>query len=318
MALGFDDVRVGVWTHPDGHTGCAVVLPPPGSLGATAVRGGAPGTREAAALGPVGQGQECHAIFLSGGSAFGLAVGDGVALWCEEQGIGYRDRFVTTVPVVGGAIVFDLHRKDAPRPDAAAGRAACEAATTADPPMGVVGPGAGCTAAKTHGFAHVRRGGLGWAVATGGGATVGALLAVNPVGNVLAEDGTILVGPPGMDTGAPSGYPYEPMKPLGEREAADAHGANTIIGCLVTDVVLTKSQACRAVDLAHTGIARAVDPPHTTMDGDALFLLTTQRAEVAAPVDLTAALGAKAVAAGIRAAVRASAHVPLEISEELR
>ena len=114
MALGLPDVAVGSWTHPDGHTGCTVVLPPKGSMGACAVRGGAPGTREAAALGPGGQGTECHAVFLSGGSAFGLAVGDGVARWSEAHGRGY-DRFVTPVPVVAGAIVFDLHRRGAAR-----------------------------------------------------------------------------------------------------------------------------------------------------------------------------------------------------------
>lgn len=296
MALGFDDVTVGTWTHPDGHTGCTVVLPPPGSMGACAVRGGAPGTREAAALGPGGQGLECHAVFLSGGSAFGLAVGDGVARWCEAQGRGYQ-RFVTPVPVVGGAIVFDLHLPGAERPDADAGRAACEAATSADPPMGRVGVGAGCTVAKSGGFAHIRPGGQGWAVASGGGVTVGALMAVNALGNVLAEDGSVLAGPP--EVAPTTGYPFEVLAPPPR--------TNTVIGCLVTDATLTKAQASRAVDLAHTGIARSVDPPHTTHDGDALFLLTSQRVTVEAPVDLVATLGARAVAAAVRAAVRAAA-----------
>jgi L-aminopeptidase/D-esterase-like protein len=308
MALGLDDVAVGVWTHPDGHTGCTVVLPPPGSLGAVAVRGGAPGTREAAALGPGGQGTECHAVFLAGGSAFGLAVGDGVALWCEAQGRGYQ-RFVTPVPVVAGAIVFDLRAAGAARPDAAAGRAACEAATPADPPMGRVGVGAGCTVSKVDGFAHVEAGGQGWAVERGGGATVGALLAVNALGHVLDERGGRLTG-----AAAPrdAGYPFAALPP------PPPPSANTVIGCLVTDVAMTKAQLCRAVDLAHTGIARAVDPPHTTHDGDALFLLSTQQVEVPAPVDLVATLGARAVAAAIRASVRAAAQGPPVLPAELR
>ncbi|MEE8603204.1 P1 family peptidase [Euzebya tangerina] len=293
MALGLDDVLVGHWTHPGGHTGCSVVLPPAGSIGACSVRGGAPGTREAAALGPGGQGTECHGIFLSGGSAFGLAVGDGVAHWCEEQGRGY-DRFVTPVPVIGGAIVFDLREAGAGRPDAAAGRAACAAATTSDPAMGRVGVGAGCTVSKIAGFEHLQPGGQGWAVATGGGITVGALMAVNALGNVLAEDGSLLTG---VDTR--EAYPYRDMTPPPQ--------TNTVIGCLVTDAVLTKAEAVRAVDLAHTGIARSVDPPHTTMDGDALFLLSTKRTTVTAPIDLVATLGAQAVAAAIRASVRAAA-----------
>ncbi len=305
MALGLPDVQVGTWTHPDGHTGCTVVLPPPGSMGACAVRGGAPGTREAAALGPGGQGLECHAVFLSGGSAFGLAVGDGVARWCEAHGRGY-DRFVTPVPVVGGAIVFDLHLPGADRPDAAAGAAACDAASTEDPPMGRIGVGAGCTVAKSGGFGHIRPGGQGWAVARGGGVTVGALMAVNALGNVLAEDGTVLAGPP--EVAPTDGYPFEAIAPPVR--------TNTVIGCLVTDAALTKAQASRAVDLAHTGIARSVDPPHTTHDGDALFLLTTQRTEVAAPVDLVATLGARAVAAAVRAAVRAAADQAVPVLDE--
>lgn len=305
MALGFGDVTVGTWTHPDGHTGCTVVLPPPGSMGACAVRGGAPGTREAAALGPGGQGLECHAVFLSGGSAFGLAVGDGVARWCEAHGRGYQ-RFVTPVPVVGGAIVFDLHLPGADRPDADAGQAACEAATSADPPMGRVGVGAGCTVAKSGGFAHIRPGGQGWAVASGGGVTVGALMAVNALGNVLAEDGSVLAGPP--EVAPTTGYPFEVLAPPPR--------TNTVIGCLVTDATLTKAQASRAVDLAHTGIARSVDPPHTTHDGDALFLLTSQRVAVEAPVDLVATLGARAVAAAVRAAVRAAAGQEVSVLDE--
>lgn len=296
MALGFDDVLVGTWTHPEGHTGCTVVLPPKGSMGACAIRGGAPGTREAAALGPDGQGTECHAVFLSGGSAFGLAVGDGIAEWCEQQGRGY-DRFVTPVPVVAGAIVFDLRQSGAARPDAKSGWDACQAATNHDPPMGRVGVGAGCTVAKVAGFEHLKAGGQGWAVHSGGGVTVGAIMAVNALGNVIAEDGTMLAG---VDTD--DAYPFRDMAPPPR--------TNTVIGCLVTDAVLSKGQASRAVDLAHTGIARTIDPAHTIHDGDALFLLTSQRTQVPAPVDLVATLGARAVTDAIRASVRAAADGP--------
>lgn len=308
MALGFDDVAVGVWTHPDGHTGCSVVLPPKGTMGACAVRGGAPGTREAAALGPGGQGTECHAVFLSGGSAFGLAVGDGVARWSEENGRGY-DRFVTPVPVVAGAIVFDLHEAGADRPDAASGRAACEAATTEDPVMGRVGVGAGCTVAKSHGFQHIQPGGQGWAVRRAAGVTVGALMAVNALGNVLAEDGTYLAGPPDAEPGAHVGYPFSELTPPPR--------TNTVIGCVVTDAVLTKGQAVRAADLAHNGIARTVEPAHTAYDGDALYLLTTQQTAVPAASDVVATLAAQAVADAIRAAVRAAASQPLNIPDDL-
>lgn len=295
MALGVDGVRVGTWTHQQGHTGCTVVLAPTGTLGAAAVRGGAPGTREIAALGPTGTVTECHAIVLAGGSAFGLATAEGVVRWCVEHGIGY-DKTVARIPIVGAAIVFDLREPDADRPGMDAGYAACAAATGEDPPMGLVGVGAGCTVGKTAGLGWRSPGGQGWAVAHGGGVTVGALVGVNALGDVLDEHGGILAG-----SRAPAGAPRYPETPPPAAE-------HTVIGCLVTDARLDKPQAHRAADLAHTGIARSVDPAHTTLDGDVLFLLAT--GAVPASIDLVAYLGARAVAAAIRAAVRASAAQP--------
>jgi L-aminopeptidase/D-esterase-like protein len=294
MALGVDGVRVGTWTDPRHPTGCTVVLPPQGSLGAVSVRGGAPGTREAAALGPNGNVTECHAVVLSGGSAFGLATADGVVAWCDAHGIGY-DKVVARVPIVGAAIVFDL-RAGVPRPGRDAGWAACEAAIEADPPTGSVGVGAGCTVGKTAGLQYRVKGGQGWAVARGGGITVGALLAVNPLGDVLDERGEVVAG-----SRAPADVPRFPFVALPRPAPAEA---NTVIGCLVTDGGLGKHEAARAADLANSGIARAVSPAHTTFDGDALFLLCTQRRP--ASVDLVAHLGAQAVAAAIRAAVRSA------------
>lgn len=301
MALGVDGVRVGCWTDEVHHTGCTVVLPPAGTLGAIAVRGGAPGTREAIALGATGNVTECHAVVLSGGSAFGLATADGVMAWCEEHGIGY-DKLVARIPIVGAAIVFDLNQPGAPRPDAAAGRAACDAAVDADPPMGSIGVGAGCTVGKTAGRQHGVKGGQGWAVVRGGGVTVGALMAVNPLGDVLDERGEVLAG-----SRASAGAPRFPSVRLPDAPAPEA-GADTVIGCLVTDGRLDKAAAVRAADLAHSGIARAVSPAHTTYDGDAIFLLCAQR--VGATVDLIAHLGAQAVAAAIRAAVRHADGMP--------
>jgi len=302
MALGVEGTRVGVWTSPDGHTGCTVVLAPLGSMGAAAVRGGAPGSRETAALSATGNVRECHAIVLSGGSAFGLATADGVSDWCEQHGIGY-DKVVARIPIVGGAIVFDLREPGAPRPGRDAGWAACEAATAEDPPMGAAGVGAGCTAGKAAGIEWAVRSGQGWAVERAGGVTVGALVAVNPLGDVLDEQGAVLSG-----SRAPASVPRFPaVGPPGPPDqvggAVPGEGEHTVIGCLVTDALLTKPDAARAVDLANNGIARAISPAHTSYDGDALFLLCAQR--VPATLDLVAHLGALAVAAAIRAAARA-------------
>ncbi|MEZ5232207.1 MAG: P1 family peptidase [Acidimicrobiales bacterium] len=322
MALGIEGLTIGCWTHPDGVTGCTVLLPPPGTIGGCAVRGGAPGSRETPALRPDGSVQECTAVVLTGGSAFGLAAADGVMRWCEADGRGLQLPTVT-VPIVAAAVVFDLREPGRPRPDADAGRAACEAASAEDPPQGNVGVGAGCSVGKTAGRDHASKGGQGWAVRHGpDGLVVSALMAVNPVGDVLDEQGAILAGDL-APADAPR-FPHVAMEKLGGwgadtlrgsaggRGAAGPEGAagltNTVIGCVVTNAKLTKHGACRAADLAHSGIARSVSPAHTSADGDLLFLLGTGAVE--ASVDLVAHLGAEAVAAAVRSAVRHATGVP--------
>ncbi len=298
MALGIEEVMVGCWTDEQHATGITVVLPPKGSLGAIAVRGGAPGTREAAALGPNGSGVECHAVALCGNSVFGLAAAEGVVQWCTENQRGL-ELASAIVPVVGAAVVFDISGPDDPRPGPEAGRTACEAATTTDPESGPVGVGRGCTVGKAAGRSHASQGGQGIAVARSNDLVVGAIVAVNAFGDVIDADGTVLVG-----SSAGSDTPRYPFVSLDEVAAWDSgeERANTTIGCLVTNATLTKPEACRVADLAHTGIARAIDPPHTSVDGDALFLLATQN--VAATVDLVAYLASTAVAAAIRNAVQ--------------
>jgi L-aminopeptidase/D-esterase-like protein len=337
MALGVDGVRVGCWTDLRNHTGTTVVLPPPGTVGGAALRGGAPGSRETDALSPTGSVEQCHAIVLTGGSAFGLAAADGVMAWCEAHGLGFELPTVT-VPIVGAAVCFDIRHAGQSRPGRAAGWSACEAASEDDPPQGSVGVGTGCTAGKLAGRDFATKGGQGWAVVRSVDVTVGALMAVNPVGEVVDTDGRVLAG-----TRAPADaprYPYATMEQIriwGEsREGADGdtvveptEGAperrgdaapsaavplsapltNTVIGCVVTDATLTKVGACRAADLAHSGIARAVVPAHTSADGDLLFLLATGRGP-ATPVDLVAELAGQAVAEAIRSAVVHATGMP--------
>lgn len=306
MALGLPSVLVGSWTDEEAATGVTVVLPPPGTLGAIAVRGGAPGTREAAALSSTGAGVECHGVVLCGNSVFGLAAADGVVRWCAEQGRGLNIRD-SIVPVIGAAVVYDIQSPHSERPTAAAGWAACDAASTDEPATGRVGVGRGCTIGKVAGRDFSVPGGLGVAVERSGEVVVGAVVAVNALGDVIDTDGTVLAGctaPPGSER-----YPYAAIDAIpgftgrGTEDSDDPARANTTIGCLVTNARLTKPEACRAADLAHTGIARAIEPPHTNFDGDALFLLAT--GDVDTQADLVATLGAQAVAAAIRAAIAA-------------
>ena len=310
MVLGVRGVRAGVWTDPEHHTGCTVVLPPAGTVGGIAVRGGAPGTREAAILGPAAPNEPCHAVVLCGSSLFGLRAADGVVDWCEAQGIGL-DLAVGRFPIVGAAVVLDIRSPDMRRIDREAGWAACEAATETEPANGSVGVGAGCTVGKEAGLEWASKGGQGSAVCRSGEVTVGALVAVSALGSVLGEDGRVIAG-----SRAPAEhlrYPHAPMSILrapGEGGGrGDAGGvSNTVIGCVVTNARLRKPGVCRVADLAHTGIARTVSPAHTSLDGDALFALAT--GEVETSVDLVAELASQAVAGAVRRGVRHAQGMP--------
>ena len=310
MALGVDGVRVGMWTDHEHHTGCTVILPPAGTAGGIAVRGGAPGTREAAILGPATPNEACHAVVLCGSSLFGLRAADGVVDWCEAHGIGL-DLAVGRFPIVGAAVVLDIRSPDMRRIDRDSGWAACEAATADEPANGSVGVGTGCTVGKEAGLEWASKGGQGAAVCRSGDVTVGALVAVNALGSVVGEDGRVIAG-----CRAPAArprYPYAPLSLLragGEGDSPhDAGGvSNTVIGCVVTNARLRKPQVCRVADLGHTGIARAVSPAHTSLDGDALFALAT--GEVEAGVDLVAELAARAVAEAVREGVRHAQGMP--------
>ena len=310
MALGVDGVRVGMWTDSEHHTGCTVVLPPAGTVGGIAVRGGAPGTREAAILGPGTPNEACHAVVLCGSSLFGLRAADGVVDWCEAQGIGLA-LAVGRFPIVGAAVVLDIHRPEMRRIDREAGWAACEAATAGEPASGSVGVGAGCTVGKEAGLEWASKGGQGSAVRRSGGVTVGALVAVNALGSVLGADGRVIAG-----CRAPADHPRYPHAPMsilrapGDGGARDDAGgvSNTVIGCVVTNARLGKPGVCRVADLGHTGIARAVSPTHTSFDGDALFALAT--GAVDASVDLVAELAARAVAEAVREGVRHAQGMP--------
>jgi L-aminopeptidase/D-esterase-like protein len=297
VALGVAGVRIGTWTAASGTSGCTVVLPPEGTLGALAVRGSAPGTREAAALGIHGKLTVCHGVVLAGGSAFGLAAADGVVGRLEADGVGYPV-VGARVPIVGAAIVLDGSVLDpASRPDAAAGAAAYDAATEDDPPEGAVGVGAGCTVAKVAGLEAAWRGGQGTAVRRAGGVSVGAIVANNAVGEVAGEDGRWIARAriPDEEPRYPLVEPPWPAAAAGE--GGGPTGA-TVIGVIVTDARLDKRGAHRVADLGHSGVVRAVRPAHTEADGDALFCLATGQVE--ASLDLVAHLAAEAVAEAVR------------------
>ena len=289
-------IAAGHWTERNAATGCTVILCGDGgvAVGGVAVRGGSPGTRETDLLDPIRRVDRVHAVLISGGSAFGLAAADGVQQWLEEQGIGYPMRHAR-IPIVPAAILYDLGIGSAAvRPDAAAGYAACSAASAAPLPVGSVGAGAGATVAKGLGAEFAVKGGIGSACCVlPGGVSVGAAVAVNAWGGVYDyRDGRLLAGPR-----QPDGSMADPMQTALARTPDQASSeqdasamSNTTIGVIATDAALDKMQANFVASTAHDGLALAIRPCHTPGDGDTLFCIAT--GQNPAPVDLTALVAA--------------------------
>jgi L-aminopeptidase/D-esterase-like protein len=298
-----EGVLVGQATDRDGWTGCTAILCPDGSVAACEVRGGGPGTRESDLLSPAASAPGANAILLTGGSAYGLAAADGAVQWLAEQGIGFRTR-AGIVPLVAAAVVFDLALGEASaRPGPEQGYAACAAAGR-DVERGSVGAGTGCTVGKLLGPGCWTKGGLGFAGRTfAGGGKVAAIAAVNAFGEVLAEDGTVLAGV--WRDGA-----YRRTVDLlaaGESPLRPWRESTTLVSVL-TDAQLTKTQAWLAARGASAGVARAVDPAATAVDGDVVYCVATGRTELD-PLAV-AAVAAEVAAAAIRDAVRRATGAP--------
>ncbi|MEV6431923.1 P1 family peptidase [Nocardia sp. NPDC051463] len=254
-------------------TGCTVVRAPGGATAAVDVRGGGPGTRETDLLDPANTVRQVNSILLSGGSAYGLAAADGVMRWLEENGDGIPMDPADpsrVVPIVPGAVIFDLPVGDwAIRPTAEFGYLASDAARV-EFERGTVGAGVGARAGSI-------KGGVGTAsVVLDVGVTVAALIVANPVGSVF-DPRTGL--PWGTGTDGPEYFGLRPADPeaLAQANALAVKGTvlNTTIGVVATDAPLDPAGCRRMAATAHDGIARAIRPAHSPLDGDTLFALAT-------------------------------------------
>ncbi len=270
-------VEVGHFSDARRPTGCTVVITREGAVAGVDVRGAAPGTRETDLLSPVNLVDQVHAVMLAGGSAWGLDAASGAVRWLEEQGIGL-DVKVARLPIVPAAVLFDILLGDARiRPDAAAGYAACVAASTQAPAQGNVGAGSGAAVGKIFGIERAKKGGIGSASITVDGVTVGALIACNALGDVIDPDtAQVLAGARTAD----GLQLLDTRRALlrGDLATPLLDGSNTTIGVVATDAILTKVQATKLAQMAHDGLARAINPVHTMSDGDTLFALGTGRA----------------------------------------
>jgi L-aminopeptidase/D-esterase-like protein len=300
-------IRVGHAQDLEAHTGCTVVLGP--FRAAADIRGSATGTREIEAISPLHLVERADAILLTGGSAYGLAAADGVMRWLEELGDFGYDTGVARVPIVPAAVIFDLAVGHADRrPDAAMGRAACEAAgqRVAE---GRVGAGTGATVGMALGPEGSMPGGLGTAAVTGSGHTVGALAVVNALGDVLDAHGRIIAGTRAPDGGFAGSASL--AREGGSRSPLPPPGTNTTLCVVATDAPLDRSALRALARAGSTGQARRISPAHTPFDGDVTFAVSPVEPAAPAAPGLMLALGtmaAEAVAMAIERAVTAGGN----------
>jgi L-aminopeptidase/D-esterase-like protein len=272
-------LRVGHHTDVAAATGCTVVLCETGATAAVEIRGAAPASRECELLGPGNIVQQVHGVLLTGGSAFGLSAADGVVRYLEELGSGFPTS-AGPVPIVPAAALFDLAvGKPSVRPGPENAYAACQASDRGPVQEGSVGAGTGATVGHLYGLDGCIKGGLGSAgrILTGG-ATVGALVAVNAFGDVVdPASGRIVAGARDRTNGfANTSVRIEEL--LGRRSAGH-FGQHTTLALVATDAPLSRDALLRVARMAHDGLARTVRPAHTGFDGDIVFALSTAALE---------------------------------------
>ena len=294
-------IKVGHAQNLEGATGCTVILCEKGAWAGVDVRGGGPASRETELLKPVNMVEQIHAVMLSGGSAYGLDAGSGAMEYLEENNIGF-DVGVSVVPIVCGASLFDLVVGDPKcRPDKAMGYEACKGASSGPVAEGNVGAGTGATVGKFQGVSHMMKSGLGTYAVQIGELQVGAIVAVNALGDVVDVDtGKRIAGLLNEDQTALSNT--EEAMYAQYAEDKNVFSGNTTIGCIVTNGKLTKTQANKIASIAHNGFARAIRPVHTMADGDTIFVMAT--GEVEAMPDAIGALAADVMARAINRAAR--------------
>lgn len=305
-------IKVGHAQDEEALTGCTVILCRKGAVGGVDVRGGAPGTRETDLLQPINLVEKVHAIALAGGSAFGLDAATGVMRYLEEKKIGF-DTGVAKVPIVPSAILYDLNigRADV-RPDAAMGYRAAASASSDALAEGNIGAGTGASVGKMFGAALAMKSGLGTvSMNIGGGVILGALVAVNAFGDVLdPQTGETLAGLRSGKVGplrvGKKGYFADTLNmmkgTIGRGVLGFATRTNTVVGVVATNAKLNKAQATKVAQMAQDGVARAIRPAHTMLDGDVIFALSTGAAK--ADISTIGAFAAEGMAQAIVRAVK--------------
>ena len=267
------NIKIGHAQNLEAGTGCSVIISEAGATTGVDVRGGAPGTRETDLLNPVNAVDKVHAVFLSGGSAFGLDAAAGIMEYLESSDIGF-DVGVTKVPIVCGAVLFDLacgdHRV---RPDKAMGLQACKNAHARELSKGNIGAGTGATVGKMRGMEYAMKGGLSHYALQVGDLQLGVIVAVNCLGDVIDPlDGSIIAGC--LKDDLRSFADAESIMTADSEEGLPSFSSNTTIAVVMTNATLDKAEATKVSSMAHNGFAHSMRPAHTMLDGDTIFTMS--------------------------------------------
>lgn len=263
-------------------TGCTVILPEKKAVCGVDVRGGGPASRENQLLNPLMSNDGVNGVLLGGGSAFGLDAAGGVMKYLEEKGRGVKVG-AAIVPIVVGSCIFDLACVDGSvRPDAAMGYAACLDSERNLERCGNVGAGMGATVGKIMGSERAMKSGLGCYAVQMGGLQVGAIVAVNAIGDVFEMDSTRqLAGLLNAKKDQMISSEEEMVRLL---HLASKFSFNTTIGAVITNADLDKAAMNKVAAMAANGVARTIRPVNTSMDGDSIYALATGKVKTSADV----------------------------------
>lgn len=294
------NIKIGNIENKIGGTGCTVVICEEGAPAGLDVRGGGPASRESELLKPLANADKIHAVLLSGGSAFGLDAAGGVMQYLEEKNIGY-DVGITKVPLVCQSCLFDLTVGDSKcRPDKQMGYDVCLKAEKNNYQDGCVGAGTGASIGKIYGMDFAMKAGIGSYAVQIGDLQVGAIVAVNAVGDVFDKDNQKIAG---LLNKEKSGFlnteeeiykSYEIIK--------NKFVGNTTLGIIITNAKFNKTQLCKIASMTHNGYARSIRPVHTSADGDSIYALSV--GEVLADLDMVGTLASQVMSEAIINAVK--------------
>ena len=297
-------IRIGQVENKEAATGCTVLICEDGMAAGLDVRGGGPASRESQLLNPLMAAQTIHAIVLSGGSAYGLGTANGVMEYLEEHGYGFDTGFAL-VPLVAQADIYDLSVGDpSVRPDAAMGYEAAKKAFE-DPNYrdGNYGVGCGATVGKLAGMDYCMKSGIGSCAVQIGDLQVGAIVAVNALGDVFDwKTGKQIAGMLTEDKKAlRSSADY--MK-QSTAVTENKFTGNTTLAVVITNASFDKSQLCKIAGMGHDGYARSICPVHTSADGDSIYAVSV--GSVQADQDLVGTLASEVISEAITRAVESA------------